>query len=168
MLTSAVPLTVLPEPGAVNEARSAVGGGGGVPLVSFDTVTVRVVVAVWPFAVTASVSVRAPFATVLVSQLTQSVEPVVIARLTIGAPSTESANVFGAAQSAVVDMPTDCEPLTACPAFGYVNAAVKLAVGGDATFDTVTVRVAVAVCAPFVTVSVRVWLPFAAPAVFHA
>jgi hypothetical protein len=111
MPTVVLPVTLAPAAGLVNDAASDVvggGGGGGVLLVPFATVTVCVVVAVWPFAVTASERLRAPFATVLVSQMIHSVDPVAMDRVTIGAPSMDSTNVFGAPQVAVVAMPTDC------------------------------------------------------------
>ena len=68
--TVCAPLTVAPDAGYVNATVNAAGGGGGGGAVVFDTVTGRVAVAVALVAsVTVALSVRAPFATVVVFQL---------------------------------------------------------------------------------------------------
>src|SRR5438067_1877471 len=102
--------------------------------------------------VTATVRVCGPFDAVVVSHVYQRVVPVIV-WLVNAVPSTESVNVFDCPHVAVVDIPTDCAPLTEAPAAGYVNDAVKLVGGGVLALETVTVREAVAV-APAESVTV--------------
>src|SRR5262249_8751780 len=78
------------------------------------TLTVRDVVAVWPFMLTEAVSVLLPSPTLVVSHVYQSVVPdsVWFVRTV---PSTESVKVLDCPHAAVVDRPTDCEPSTDAP-----------------------------------------------------
>jgi hypothetical protein len=93
MRTVVVSVTVAPSAGDVNEAVSDAGGGGGVE-VPLPTFTGRVAVAVWPFIVTASVSVCAPPGVLVLSHVYQSVLPVAIVCDVRTVPPTDSVKVF--------------------------------------------------------------------------
>src|SRR5262249_17402923 len=128
------------------------------------TLTVSVVVAVWPFMLTEAVSVLLPSPTLVVSHVNHSVVPdsVWFVRTV---PSTESVKVLDSPHAAVADGRADGDPPTAAPEPGWLTDTRTRAGAGappPPPFDTLTIREVVALPLPesvAVTVSVCEPLP---------
>src|SRR5256884_176993 len=156
IVNQVVPLTVAPSAlGCVMNTLTVAGGG-------CCTVTLRVVVVVWPApSCTVALSVCGPSATVAaVSQLKVNVPAgaLLVKRTTVpggGRRGSSTLTVNESVPPPLVETDALTTPPTVAPAAGVLNHTVS-GVGGG----TVTLRVAVAVCPPpSCTLTVSVWEP---------